>query len=1098
MKNSIMNKGYILMAFLCFILYAYRVNASGYLSNHDASSGEAYFLDKELNNLKDTIILKGKVLDEEGHPLPGAVIRVKGAGNGAIANEKGEFILITPKAASDSIIISHLGYYTSELKLKGQRNVIISLRQNIQELRVITVSTGYQTIPKERVTGSFDFIDQRTLNEQVGRSILNRLENVASGVFFPKNQLINNAPEFMIRGLSTINGPKEPLIVVDNFPYDGDINNINPNDVESITILKDAAAASIWGTKAGNGVVVITTKKGSFNQPLKVAFNMNYSTTDKPDLSSVHTISSNDYIDVEQMLFNQGYYDSYLSNNWNFPAVSPVVDILNNERAGTISATEAAGQIAGYRKISLNEQYEKYIYQNPVSQQYSVNLTGGGRNMAYYLSAGYDKSIDQLSAENDRFTIHSSNTYIPVKNLRLSVDFQYTKSDNVSGKSPYGSILINHQWRIPYLPLADQHGNPLPVATVYRAGYTDTAGDGQLLNWKYYPLEDWKHDMTKGCSEDLTANLGLDYTIMNGLHLQVKYLYERQNTSSNNLEDLQSFATRDLINTFSQINSNTGTVTYVVPLGGILNFSDGVLESQDIRGQIGYNHTWEDGEINAIAGTEVRQLRNNGSADVAYGYNSDILSSANADFINPYPTFINGSYNYIQGGPSFSGTLNRYVSFYGNAAYSYQGKYTFSVSGRRDASNSFGVSTNRKWNPLWSAGMSWDISKESFYHLDWMPYLKLRATYGFSGNTDPYRSGITTMLSAGNASLTNYPATRVDQIGNPDLRWEKVRTINVGFDFGILQFLSGNLDFYLKHGTDLFGPVPYDPTDGLNLLGTITKNVASMKGRGIDLKINTRNIDKAINWKSTLLFSYSSDKTAKYYNDTTSVTSNFINDGTGIGPMVGKPLYPVVAYPYAGLDDHGNPQGYLNKKISTDYYNMINNSNWSDLIYKPALPVFYGSFINYITWKGFSLVVNISYRLDYYFLKPSVSYTSLFHGGAFPGSADYAKRWQKPGDEKTTNVPFLQYPADGNRDLFYNYSSALLENAGNIKLQYINLSYDFNVLKWQNAGIRDMQVYFNASNLGMIWCANKDHIDPDYVGIPTTGKTYTVGLHLNF
>jgi hypothetical protein len=144
------------------------------------------------------------------------------------------------------------------------------------------------------------------------------------------------------------------------------------------------------------------------------------------------------------------------------------------------------------------------------------------------------------------------------------------------------------------------------------------------------------------------------------------------------------------------------------------------------------------------------------------------------------------------------------------------------------------------------------------------------------------------------------------------------------------------------------------------------------------------------------------------------------------------------------------------------------------------------------------LIANISYRFDYYFLKPSISYTNLFYGGAFPGSADYAKRWQKPGDEKITNVPSSQYPVDGNRDLFYNYSSALLENAGNIKLQYVNLSYDFENLKWQNFSVEDLQLYFNASNLGILWLANKDHIDPDYVGVPTTGKTYAIGLRLTF
>jgi hypothetical protein len=211
--------------------------------------------------------------------------------------------------------------------------------------------------------------------------------------------------------------------------------------------------------------------------------------------------------------------------------------------------------------------------------------------------------------------------------------------------------------------------------------------------------------------------------------------------------------------------------------------------------------------------------------------------------------------------------------------------------------------------------------------------------------------------------------------------------------------------------------------------------------------------------------------------------------------LAGQPLYAIVAYRWAGLNNEGNPQGYYNKKISTDYYNITNYTNKTDLIYKPALPVLFGSLINTFRWKEFCLIANITYRLGYYFQKPSLSYQGLFNGGSVIGSSDYSKRWQKPGDEKLTNVPSLQYPADGNRDLFYNNSAILVDKADNVKLQYISLSYNIDKTLRKALPFQQIQIYINASNLGILWKANKDGIDPDYISsTPPVNKSFSVGI----
>ena len=694
-------------------------------------------------------------------------------------------------------------------------------------------------------------------------------------------------------------------------------------------------------------------------------------------------------------------------------------------------------------------------------------------------------------------SIRSTNVYKPVKNLQVSVGVQYTQSTSQSGKPDYGSIKSG-QWGVPYLQFADAKGNPLPIAQYLSKSYTDTAGAGKLLDWNYYPLEDYKHSVTTINQQDLLANIGISYQVKGGLSFDVKYLFERQTSRTNNLNDNQSYYTRDLINTFSQIDPNIGAVTYIVPNGGILNVSNSLLESQDVRGQTNYSHTYGKHDLVLLAGGEIRQAHNTGINTTYYGYDPNTLLTSNVDLVNYYPSYINGGTTNIPSNNLLTDRLNRYVSVYANGAYTYDNKYTISASGRRDASNLFGVNTNNKWKPLWSVGASWALSNESFYHVEWLPYLKLRATYGYTGNTDPFSTGILTVFYVNPQPPSNLPWTKINALLNPDLRWEQVKTINVGLDFRTLHDrIYGTIEGYIKNGLNLIGATAFDPSAGLNDQNTISKNVASMNGKGIDVTLNAKIFDHAFKWNTTILFSYNSSKTSKYYLDSNLLSSSFVGPGTIINPIPGQPLYSIGAYKWAGLDSQGNPQGYIDKKASTDYYTLTQLSKKEDLIYKPVMPVYFGSFINTFSWKELTLSINIVYRFRYYFMKPTLSYSSLFSGGATVGSGDYLKRWQKQGDEGITNVPSAIYPADQNRDLFYSYSMINVDKGDNIKIQYINLSYDFSKIV-KKVNFSHLQLFLNSSNWGMIWKANKDGIDPDYIGAPKIGKTYAIGIKTGF
>jgi TonB-dependent starch-binding outer membrane protein SusC len=1050
--------------------------------------------------------IRGRVTNEQGEPVVGATILLKGHKNAVATGPKGEF-MIKNAGPGSTIIVTHIGFEKLEHKISGETSLFLVLKISRSELNNVEVlySSGYQNIPQERATGSFVQIDNKTLNEQVGTNILDRLNGVASSVLFDNTKTIS--PErtlnLSIRGLSTINGPQDPLVVVDNFPYDGNIDNINPNDVESITILKDAAASSIWGARAGNGVIVITTKKGKLNEPLKIGVSANMIVAQKPDLFYLPQMKSSDYIGVEEMLFNQGFYAGMLSDP-NMPALSPAVEILNSQQNGTISAADASAALAALGKVDIRNQYDKYFYQQAITQQYNLNIRGGSGNTTYLISGSYDKNADQLDNKTERLNFHLENTYKPTKNLTFLTGVLFTSLNTQSGKPSYGSITVGGR-PIPYLSFEDANGNPIAVNKDYRGGYTDTAGDGKLLNWKYYPLTDWQHNTTNSTEQDLLANLGLSYQLMKGLSVDLKYMYERQNTLTRNLEDAESYAARNLVNLFSQIDPNTGIVNYIIPIGGILNYSNATIESQNIRGQLSYNQAWGNQRIAGIAGAETRQTHSMSNANTAYGYNDDNLTFSNIDFVNPYPEYLNGNPAYIPNGLAFTDVLNRFVSYFSNAAYTLREKYTLSVSFRKDASNLFGVNANQKWTPpFFSTGISWDISKEPFYRPTLFPFLKLRATYGVSGNVDLSNSAYTVMSYQGTNQFTNLNQGLITQFSNPDLTWERDGQFNIGLDFGSRkQIISGSLEYYHKRGTDLLGPSLIDYTAGLGTT-TVTKNVAAMIGNGVDFILKSKNIDRKFKWVTNFLFNYNNNQTTSYYFPDGVLTASYytgLGNGSSIGPLIGKPLYSIISYKWGGLDNQGNPQGFLNGSMSTDYNSIFNSAgnikDSQNIVYSgPATPVFFGSIGNSFSWKGLSLTANITYKLGYYFRKSSISYDALFNDGI--GHSDFEKRWQNPGDEKLTHVPSMIYPNDANRDEFYLSSSVNVDRGDHIRLQFINLSYDLNKSLLKGFPFQSVQCYVNASNLGILWRANKDGLDPDYANSTPAPKTIALGFRANF
>jgi TonB-linked SusC/RagA family outer membrane protein len=1044
-----------------------------------------------------SITINGKVINEQGKPVPGATITIKHTDTKTVSGNDGSFT-IDHSQLTDTLIISAIGYETDEEPNNERGQILIILHPRITSLQNVIVSTGYQQLPKERATGSFENINNEMLNRKVTPDWLSRLEGISS-VYFDRRGTTPGA--ITIRGRSTIYADANPLIVVDNFPYDGDINNINPNDIENITILKDAAAASIWGVRAGNGVIVITTKKGKTNSAPVFEFNINTTYGQKPDLFYAHDfLPSSDFIDVEQILFTNGYYDGDISNTYSRPPLSPVVEVLEKQREGIISSSDAAAQINALKSVDVRNDLSKYFYRSSFIQQYAMNYGGGAQHITYFFSAGFDKINSALVGNNsNRYTFSSRTSYTPFDALTFNMNIDYAHSF-LQTNSSVNIFTGNGKDLYPYAQLADTNGNPLPVVKDYRFGYIDTVGAGHLLDWKYRPVEELNlADNTQQLS-DLRFNLTASYKINAQLSLLLLYQYEKQSGNGKDLFPQDAYYTRNLINRYYD---PTAYNNYAVPLGAILDMSQSSLLSQNGRAQFNFHRTWSSRhELYAIAGAEIRQSKTSLNLYRTYGYSDDVLTYTNVNFADNLPIYDYLSYPQPIPNPAyFSEGVLRFVSLYANAAYTYSSRYTFSASARRDASNLFGVNSNQKWVPLWSSGFSWQLNKESFYKSNFLPYLKLRITYGCNGNLDNTLSAYTTVRYTYPAMFTNAPYALQVNPPDPELRWEKTSVFNMGLDFATYnEIISGSIDVYRKKGTDLIGFAPVDPTTGVrnNLLEYSFKgNVADMKGNGIELALTSKNLSGVFKWSTTLLYNHVTSKVTKYIL-TDSAAYLFLTSGTIVNPVPGRPLYSIYSFPWAGLDPAtGDPQGYVDGTASKDYASLV-NVNIDKLIYHgSAVPVTYGSLINAFEWKRFSLSVNIVYKLGYYFRRTSINYSSLFDN--WIGNIDYEKRWQKPGDEKTTDVPSLIYPnSDPNRDFFYAESKPLVEKGDHIRLQDVSLSYQL-ISQNKKSPFKEITLYTWCNNIGIIWKANKAGLDPDYFsgGYPLP-RTISFGIKTKF
>ncbi|TCC98471.1 SusC/RagA family TonB-linked outer membrane protein [Pedobacter hiemivivus] len=1054
------------------------------------------------------IILNGKITDRKGIPIPGSTIKIKDEKVTALTNTKGEFNIVSTNQTG-TLQISYLGYKFIEIPFNPGKTgpFIVTLTEGQSELKEVEIlSTGYQTLSREKTTGSFVQLDNKLLNRSTSTNILDRIKDVAEGVYFenrdPEQSTIPRTPNnkslgITVRGQSTFSASKQPLIILDNFPYEGEIKNINPNDIENITILKDASAASIWGARSANGVIVITTKKGKLNQKMSINLSSNATIIHKPDLFySRNFLDSKSYIEVEKYLYDKSYFNAQLNDLTSFPTVSPVVELMKRYDQASSEVQRAAieSQLDALKLHDVRNDFSKYVYQKAINQQYALSLRGGTSNMTYSLSVGRDDNRNNLVRNGyQRTSINSLNTYKPLKNLEITAGINYSQNTtsqnnkfafgyyNLTG-TPYSSIF-------PYAELADETGNAMPLLQARRASYLESTKEKGFLDWNYRPLDEINLGDDQTNITDLLLRFSAKYQLIPQLSLQVNYQNERQLITERNHQRVDTYYARNLINRFSTVNPATGVFTYNFPKGGILDLYNGNWRQNNLRGQLNYEQSFGKHELSALSGIEFLELKNEGFSRTSYGYNDQFgTSTANLNYGTSYPTNPSGSAFIPAPSGIISGNLNRNISYYAIGGYSYDHKYTLNLSARKDGANLFGADANDKFTPLWSAGLGWNLSKEPFYKLNWLSELRIRATYGYQGNTSlngsAYLTGSYNVDSSTGASYIS-----VITAPNPQLQWESIRNINLAMDFSIKNdILKGTIEFYQKNGKNLIQPSPLAPQTGFT---TYQANTASTLTKGIDISLQSQNLSGKFKWSTSILFSAIKDKIVKY--DVPRTASSILSPGFAVG----KPLNALFSYKWAGLNPvNGNPRGYLKGQISEDYAAIRNNFNPDSLVYNGSrIPTVYGALRNDLSYKGFNLSVNISYRLGYVFRRTSTSlnYTDIINKDQH---SDYNLRWQKPGDENMTSIPSLVYPANSNRNTFYRISEATVASGDHIRLQDIRFGYEFPLIKLKSLNISNLNLFTYANNIGIIWRRNKLGIDPSEVS--SGSITYPLPFSISF
>ncbi|PSK95185.1 SusC/RagA family TonB-linked outer membrane protein [Taibaiella chishuiensis] len=1010
--------------------------------------------------------VKGQVLDDRGEGVPGASIQVKGTKTGTITDAEGNFILDVPDE-SNVLLIKSVGFGDKEVSAgDGDKQLVVTMSSSSQALDDVMV-VAYGTTRKESYTGSAGVITSKQIEKMPVTDVTKALEGSVPGL-----QVTNGGGQpgsgaaLRIRGFGSINASSSPLIVLDGAPYDGDITSINPMDIGSITLLKDATATSLYGARGANGVLMITTKKGKKGEKPQISVDARV---------GIVTRALPEY---DRVTDEKQYYETA----WEYYRNGLVAGGMTKEQAGRVASglTTSPGivrALGGYNSYNVpdnqlidpvtgklnpaatlkyHDDWQKELMRTGVRQDYNLNVSGGSDKTDYFFSAGYLKeqgfikysNYDRLQA---RMNVNSQVTDWLKAGLNMSgalSNQRYFSNTEDGSTAPGGNPFYTSRMIAPIYPVYWRD-------SLNRMAIDPATGENKL---------DWS-DAKKDPDFSMgTRPFGPGSNILGSMAMDDDSRKMTNVTANSYLEAtfLKDFTFRTSLSG-SYYNSNSNSYRNMLH-GQFLNKGAGSKSTNNIYSYtfnqiLTWQHAFDKHHVEIMAGHE------------NYQFQQKMVFASRSNF--PVPGIQDLSIATTADGSGSETNLQRIESYLSRANYDYDSKYYLSASFRRDGSSRF--YRDARWGNFWSVGGAWRISQERFMagSKNWLDDLKLKVSYGEQGNDALIdRDGLSPFYYAWQSFYDvtyangQIPGGVVASLENKALRWETSKNFNTGIEFGLFNRITGSIEYFTKGSSNLLFQVPMPASSGVTYRW---QNIGSMVNKGIEVQLNADVVrQRNLTWNVGLNVSHFTNEITKLPPD---------QDKIIVGNkqlMVGKSIYDFFLLDYAGVDPGNGDALYYydnpaNGKRETTNDAIVARNNGGRVYAGSSIPDLYGGINSSLNYKGFDFSFLLSFGLGGKFYDGT--YASLMSSDfGQTWSKDIEKRWQQPGD--VTDVPRLER---GNVNLNA-ASTRFLTSASYLNIRNVSLGYTLPSKLMSRAGFKSLRAYVSCDNLWLF--SKRKGMDP--------------------
>lgn len=1064
-------------------------------------------------------VLKGKVTDAQGEPLPGVSVVMEGALRGCATNAEGEYMLVIENKPGIKIVYSFVGMTTETRSWDGQERIDVKLHEANLSMDEVVV-TGYQTLNRRESASAVSVVKTEDIYMAGAPSIDQMLQGQIPGLMVMNTSGEPSAtPKIRIRGTSTINGNKAPVWVVDGVIWEQDvpitasdlnsedaeylvgnaIAGISPQDIESITVLKDASATAIYGVKAANGVIVLTTKKGKIGKPM-ISYHGEVVMNQRPSYRNFNLMNSAERMQLSKDIFEDGLaYSSNITLNPEDSYEGLLNSLINRE----ITRQEFA--VLSEEMAKRNTDWFDVLFRNAVTHSHNVSVQGGTEKAKYYFSAGYNNNQGAAKGSlSERFTSLAKvdvvmNSFI---NFQVKLDYSTTKNEGYSVVNPFSYAYKTSRTLKPYDENGEYH--------MYK----------QSSKYYYNVMKELDNTGKEAKSNDFNALLHLNVKLLKGLSYQGTFSFHNATTNERDWKTAESNAiakTRGY--EYKEYDENDDEYwKSSLPYGGILTQGNTSKNGYTVRNALNYINVFGGvHEINVFAGSELRATKYKGMKVTGYGWSPEYGER----FMPVYTALFNGSYA-TNGSllPTNTNTVSRVASFFGTASYSYDNRYLASFNIRSDGANKFGSNPKYRWLPTWSVAGKWTATNENFLaaFAEKGNFIAVRGSYGVQGNIHDDATPNLILKIGDRNTVSNLDKSTINNLPNPDLRWEKTTSWNAAVDFSFLSGrLSGSVDVYKKHTEDLIMNKTVAASNGARRL---LINAGKMDNTGVEGNLSLGLLkNRLFAWDFNVNF-------GRNINKVTLANEDFYNNFEEIELMLegnlaiqGEKLGSMYSFDYAGLmHEDGYPLFY--GKDGKLYHD--GDPRRMKLVKSGSInPDLSGGFDTQLTFKKrLSLSVGFTYSIGGVKRLPSV-YDD--RGRAFDPvanvSTNWNNRWRNPGDEAFTDIPVLynqrvvsDFESRGLRNLtdedrtllnyctyYYDLSTVRVVKGDYLRLRLIGLSYIMPEKIINKIGCSSMVLRFQATNLH-VWADKKwNGLDPETpeANIPLL-PAYSIGINVSF